>query len=96
MTIAWICLKKSPEMLETFWDLRWLLKREMVEEFCDQGLTKLVTIDEAVSAGAVMRQKILNLCLQLLRALPNFTFGLKVSLTTLNWWCSKIKDMYGF
>lgn len=33
-------------MLEIFWDLRWLVKSEMVKEFCDQGLTKLVTIDE--------------------------------------------------
>lgn len=56
----------------------------MVKEFCDQGLAKLVTIDEDVSAHAVVRHKILNLCLQLLRALPNFTFGLKLSLTALN------------
>lgn len=57
----------------------------MVEEFCDRDLTKLVTIDDAVSTPAVMRhnQKILNLSLQLLRALPNFIFGLKLSLTAL-------------
>lgn len=81
-------------MLEILWDLRWLLKSEMVKD--DQGLAKLVTIDEAVSAHAIVRHKILNLCLQLLRALPNFTFGLKLSLTALNWWGSEIKDEYGF
>jgi len=58
----------------------------MVKEFCDQGLTKLVTVDDAVSTPAVMRanQEILNLYMQLLRALPNFIFGLKLSLTALN------------
>lgn len=56
----------------------------MVKEFYDQGLAKLVTIDEAVSAHAVVRHKVVNLCLQLLRALPNFTFVLKLSLIALN------------
>lgn len=83
-------------MLEILWDLRWLLKSEMVKEFCDQGLAKLVTVDEAVSAHAVVIHKILNQCLQLLRALPSFIFGLKMSLTALNWWGSEIKDEYGF
>lgn len=83
-------------MLEILWYLRWLLKSEIVKEFCDQDLAELVTIDEAVSARAVVRHKILNLCLQLLRALPNFTFGLKLSLTALNWWAWEIKDEYGF
>lgn len=83
-------------MLEILWDLRWLLRSEMVKEFCGQGLVKLVTIDEGVSAHAVVGHKILNLCLQLLRALPNFTFGLKLSLTALSWWGTEIKDEYGF
>lgn len=82
-------------MLEILY-LRWLLKSEIVKEFCDQDLAKLVTIDEAVSACAVVRHKILNLCLQLLRALLNFTFGLKLSLTAFNWWASEIKDEYRF
>lgn len=51
-------------MLEILWDLRWwLLKSEMVKELYDQGLANLVTIDEDVSAHAVVKHKILNLCL---------------------------------
>lgn len=48
----------------------------MVKEFCDRDLTILVTVDDAVSTPAVIwhNQKILNLCLQLLRALPNFVW----------------------
>lgn len=83
-------------MVEGFVDVCWLLKSGMVKEFCVWVLTKLVTVDDALSTPALIRhnQKILNLCLQLLRALPNFVFGLKLSLTALNWRGSEIKDMY--
>lgn len=59
-------------MLEILWYLRWLLRSEIVKEFCDPGLAKLVTIDEAVSARAVVRHKILNLCLQFTQSFAKF------------------------
>lgn len=50
------------------------------------GLVMLFSIGDAVSTPAVMRhnQRILNLCLQLLRTLTNFIFGLNLSLAAEN------------